>query len=72
MKTTLTFLQDFYCPLHKKWFKAADSKNNSLEIDVDEAGTPMHSFWYTQLKDDVEKKYFQITALVTTNSKPNK
>jgi len=69
MKAQITFLKDFYSPLHKKWFVAADPKNNSLEIDVDEAGTPFHSFWYEQIRQDENHSYFQ---LVTTNSKPKK
>lgn len=51
MKATLKFLQDFYSPLHKKTFVAADPKKNSIEIDVDADGTPIHSFWFIQLKD---------------------
>ncbi len=69
MKAQITFLKDFYSPLHKKWFVAADPKNNSIEIDVDEAGTPIPSFWYEQIRQDENQSYFQ---LVTTNSKPKK
>lgn len=58
MKATLTFLKDLYSPLHKKWFKAAD-KNNSIEIDVDSDGQPIHSFWFGQLKDSPD--FFKIT-----------
>lgn len=60
MKTTLKFLKDFYSPLHKKTFIASDSKKNSIEIDVDADGVPIHSFWFTQLKDSPE--YFSLEA----------
>lgn len=68
MKTALTFLKDFYSPLHKKWFKAADPQNSSIEIDIDEYGVPIDSFWYEQIRQDENKSYFK---LVTPN-KPKK
>lgn len=63
MKTTLTFLKDFYSPLHKKTFLASDPKNNSIEIEVDSYGVPTESFWYEQVRQDENKSYFQITPL---------
>lgn len=70
MKTTLIFLKDFYSPLTNKWFIAADPKNNSIEIDTDEAGTPLHSFWYEQIRQDEDHSYFQLVT--TTDKKPKK
>ena len=58
MKTTLKVLKDFYNPLTKKLLVAADPKKNSVEIDVDADGQPLHSFWFGQLKDSPE--YFEL------------
>jgi len=69
MRATLTFLKDFYSPLHKKWFIAADPKNSSIEVEVDEYGVPLNSFWYEQIRQDEDKSYFK---LVTTNLKSKK
>jgi hypothetical protein len=63
MKATLKFLKDFPSPLHKKWFIAADSKSNSIEIEVDSDGQPLHSFWFGQLKDSPD--YFKLTLAET-------
>ena len=84
MKATLKFLQNFYSPLHKKTFTASDPKKNTIEIDVDEDGLPLHSFWFSQL--DSEKKeqeeaakqgisytpYFELQLQVTIDNKSKK
>lgn len=71
MKANLHILKDFYSPLHKKWLKA----NSAIEIDIDDQGQPLHSFWFTQLKDSPE--FFKLAssdvkAEVKTDSKTPK
>lgn len=58
MKATLRFLKDFYSPLHKKTFVASNPNKDSIEIDVDADGLPLHSFWFGQLKDSPD--YFEL------------
>jgi len=62
MLVELKFLKDFYSPIHKKTFKA----NSVLKIDVDADGTPIHSFWFEQLRFEENKSYFEIQTLSTT------
>ncbi len=67
MKATLKILKDFYNPLTKKLLVATDSKKNSVEIDVDDDGYPLHSFWFGQLKDSPE--YFELVLPTRSKSK---
>ena len=62
MKAEYKILKDFYNPLTKKTIKAG----KSIIIDVDKEGTPLHSFWYEQLRFKENESYFE---KVTSNSK---
>ena len=66
MKTTLIFLKDFYSPLHKKWLKT----DSTIDIDVDKDAQPIHSFWFTQLKDSPEYFKLALAEVKTTKNKP--
>lgn len=70
MKATLKILKDFYNPLTKKMLVATDSKKNSVEIDVDADGQPLHSFWFGQLKDSPE--YFELVLPAHSKEKSSK
>lgn len=54
MKAELKFLKDFY--IKKKWYKA----ESSIEIEVDEAKTPLDSIWFEQLRFEENKSNFQL------------
>jgi hypothetical protein len=54
MKAELKFLKDFY--IQKKWYKA----DTSIEIEVDEANTPLDSVWFEQLRFEENKSNFQL------------
>ena len=57
MKAELKFLKEFY--IKKKFYKA----NSSILIEVDQAGTPMDSVWYEQLRFEKNKDYFELKSL---------
>jgi len=63
MKAELKFLKDFY--IQKKWYKA----DTSIEIEVDEANTPLDSIWFEQLRFEENKSNFQLITKLSLKTK---
>jgi len=63
MKAELKFLKDFY--IKKRWYKAA----TSIEIEVDEANTPLDSIWFEQLRFEENKSNFQLITKSSLKTK---
>jgi len=66
MKAELKFLKPFY--IQKKWYGTTD-RNSSIEIEVDEANTPLDSIWFEQLRFQENKSNFQLITKSSLKTK---
>jgi len=63
MEAELKFLKDFY--IKKKWYK----KDSSINIEVDQNGTPLDSIWFEQLRFEENKDHFELKSLAQSKKK---